>query len=520
MGKFRVRSKSAKKGVRWAKGKSSESNPSKHKHRDAAKSKSIGKNFANGTGAGGMSSMQNLPNKLTAEAIMKHNALLGNTDDAMGGMTGDDEALTLGGTVKTFDTFASDWTQCTHTSFTKILRRFNPNNPQHKEMLAILAAITEEIKSRGGEETSTEYFSSFLFTLETVDTAEGLTATMTLLGLVIKTVPPAVLQTKFGVIAKVFMDHLAKHGAEGGDQPTSVVRSLIGCLAVLLRAQSLFTWKQSSTLQVYQALLTFIAHSKPKIRKAGQHAVCSIIKGSLLMTADNPPDFHPAINVTVKECLAKLDYTTDVKSVLYTLVLLKDIVGAAPQSQVKLVCDAVLSLMQTKAHPNLNSCSMQLLYGLFNSRPSEKSLSPDLNARLVTALNDFKPSVNDPQPFIAWLTVMQEALLNLSEANHDLALQHFPRFFAEAKKGWESDKKQVATAATTAMKAILLECIAPHIEEYIAETAALKGKKKGPKIQLLEKTLTHAKEGFGYQYHTSYTQVNHLHMVFWYNVSL
>ncbi len=39
MGKMRVRSKNRKKGVRWAKGQSSSSNPEKTRHRDAARTR-------------------------------------------------------------------------------------------------------------------------------------------------------------------------------------------------------------------------------------------------------------------------------------------------------------------------------------------------------------------------------------------------------------------------------------------------------------------------------------------------
>ena len=154
MSKSRVRSKTAKKGFRWAKGQSSSSNPKKTKFRDAAKAKSLtplGGLSSSGGGAG----IQSGPNKLTAETLLKHDVLLGRSQQQQQGDraaaatpsqsgTGmdqeEDETLTLGQTHKTFDTFASDWTQCTNVSFHKLITRYNPS--KHKEMLAILAAIT------------------------------------------------------------------------------------------------------------------------------------------------------------------------------------------------------------------------------------------------------------------------------------------------------------------------------------------------------------------------------------------
>ena len=40
--------------------------------------------------------------------------------------------MSLGMTKKTFDTFASDWTQCTNVAFDKILKKFQLQNAGHK----------------------------------------------------------------------------------------------------------------------------------------------------------------------------------------------------------------------------------------------------------------------------------------------------------------------------------------------------------------------------------------------------
>ena len=150
MSKSRVRSKTAKKGLRWGRGQSSSSNPQKTKFRDAAKAKSlIPLGLASSSGGGNANAIQSGPNKLTAETLLKHDVLLGRSPAtpatgtgtaSQSGMEQDEDTLTLGQTHKTFDTFASDWTQCTNVSFHKLITRYNPS--KHKEMLAILAAIT------------------------------------------------------------------------------------------------------------------------------------------------------------------------------------------------------------------------------------------------------------------------------------------------------------------------------------------------------------------------------------------
>lgn len=44
----------------------------------------------------------------------------------------------------------------------RLLNNFSSNSYLHKEMLAILAALTEVIKANGGKESSTEYFAALV----------------------------------------------------------------------------------------------------------------------------------------------------------------------------------------------------------------------------------------------------------------------------------------------------------------------------------------------------------------------
>lgn len=112
--------------------------------------------------------------------------------------------------VHTSETFASDWSGCTNVSFAKLMTKFSPNNEHHKEMLAILAAVTEVIKSKGGEESSTEYLATLLTTLESVEEEKSVAASVGLIALVIKTVPRPVLIHQFDAISKLLLQLLGR----------------------------------------------------------------------------------------------------------------------------------------------------------------------------------------------------------------------------------------------------------------------------------------------------------------------
>ena len=211
MGKFRTKTKTGKNRQRWKKGQSSSSNPSKTKHRDAAKAKLLRVGFGVPEVP---KSFENGPARLTAESLLKHDALMG-TVSTTNQEEGD--ALTLGQTNKTFDTFASTvWSNCSNVSFGRLLPRFNPSNPKHKEMLAILSAVSEVIKENRIDETNTdepsgvEYFLALLTSLDSSDSVESLSAVISLLAIVIKTIEKEILQAKFSDSSKLLLETLSR----------------------------------------------------------------------------------------------------------------------------------------------------------------------------------------------------------------------------------------------------------------------------------------------------------------------
>lgn len=50
----------------------------------------------------------------------------------------------------------------TTITFYRFLNHFQSKSLIHKEMLAVLSAVTEVIKQNGGSETSTEYFAALV----------------------------------------------------------------------------------------------------------------------------------------------------------------------------------------------------------------------------------------------------------------------------------------------------------------------------------------------------------------------
>lgn len=122
---------------------------------------------------------------------------------------GDDENMTQTQTG-TYRTFATNYSSCTNMSFSKLLNGFRSDSQLHKEMLAILAALTDVIKERGGTQTSTEYFLALMETIEAANEETEIIASISLLNMGIRTVSEAVLRMKFSETAGLLMMHMQK----------------------------------------------------------------------------------------------------------------------------------------------------------------------------------------------------------------------------------------------------------------------------------------------------------------------
>nr|SVE78053.1 EOG090X00E0 [Daphnia lumholtzi] len=517
MGKLKTRIKGpGNKGKRWAKGQSSSSNPTIKKHRDVAKTRFF-QPFLFGPPAG-------LTQKsgLTEEALKQHtyaseslkptdpNApveVITSPPSVCQGDFEDDETYSVisGRTFRSSSsvkTFATGFSNCSNVSFNKLHRGFTPTSALHREMLAVLAAISEVIKQQGGKETDTEYFAVLMTTLEVAETSEdSLGATLALLGMVIKRVPTSVLKAKFSTSSKSLLDLLGRYIESDN---SLLVRSLVGCLGVLLRNQDASAWSTSSTLQIYDALLTFVASPKPQIRKAAQHAICSILKGSAFLVQDeNAPVLHPVAARTGKYCLTFIEehgYGSEPSPLLHLLNLLKEILAVLPQAEVKPLCESLLKLM-TLNNVLVSSCAMQCFHTMFVCRPRTVTLSADLNARLVTALYDYQPSASDTQPLRGWLSVMTQALLNLGRLDSLLCVGHLPRFFSVATALWSSDKMPVVMSVTPSLASLISQCLEPAFNQP-ENVAAV--------TSVAEKITRSVEQSLGYQTVNAWKYVIHL----------
>lgn len=224
-------------------------------------------------------------------------------------------------------------------------------------------------------------------------------------------------------------------------------------------------------------MLSFATHIKPKIRKAAQHAVASIIHGCYFMAPPKSADsdveisgtsnanrilFHPAGTYVAKFCIEKFEAGNLVKSqtvVLHTLALLRDTLNGLKTDDIKDICERLLSIM-TASKVMIQTNCFHTIHSLFASKTP--NLTASLAAKLIAAIYDYRPERSDVRQTLAWLTVMKEGHICLASFDLTKCVTALPRF-VEIVAGdiWMSENNQVASGATNILKEILLECVGP-----------------------------------------------------------
>lgn len=256
-------------------------------------------------------------------------------------------------------------------------------------------------------------------------------------------------------------------------------------MSALLRAQEYAVWKLTSTQEYFGAMLAFVTHSKPTVRKAAQRSVSSVILGSCFMVPPPLPEnapvdaprplakvtFHPAGNRVARFCTNQFEPENIANSqtlVLHTLGLLQVTLHGFKDDDIKTICERLLSIM-TAANVMLRTHCFEVLHSLFKSK--SRNLSATLTGSLITALYEYRPEKSDVQQTLAWLAVLKEAHVCLSGYDLGMTVASAPRLIEVcATDLWMSERDQVVSGASNAIRELFLECIRPACETKMLAT--------------------------------------------------
>lgn len=250
----------------------------------------------------------------------------------------------------------------------------------------------------------------------------------------------------------------------------------------MLRAQEYSDWSAPLSLKLFNQVLSFVTHTKPKIRKAAQHAIASIIHGCCFMAPqkslndeesdetiskltvenNNKVLYHPAGSFVAKFCIEQFKAENITKSqtiVLHTLALLRDTLNGLRGDDIKDICENLLSIM-TASKVMIQTNCFHTLHALFASK--SPNLTASLVGKLIAAIYDYRPERSDVRQTLAWLTVLKQGHICLASIDLTMCINALPRFIDIcAGDIWMSENNQIASGASNTLKELLLECIKP-----------------------------------------------------------
>lgn len=245
-------------------------------------------------------------------------------------------------------------------------------------------------------------------------------------------------------------------------------------MSAVLRAQEYAIWQLSSTHEYFDAMLSFVIHSKDNISKSAQHSISSVIMGSCFMVPPKPLDdadgpailpkvsFHPAGQRVAKFCIQQFTPDNIANSptiVSDTLRLLRYAMHGFKSDDIKVICENLLSIMTAPNVDIRNDC-FDVLESLFSSR--SRNLSANLTGKLITALYEYRPEKSDAKQTLTWLNVLKEAHVCLSTYDMSMSVSSVPHLIEVcASDLWMSERNEVVTGASNAIKYLFVECIKP-----------------------------------------------------------
>ena len=406
--KIRVKRGRNVKRKKWPKGHSSESNPTTRKFRNEAKK---GLSLPDDSRDSVKSSIDDF--QITND--------LDNREDLLDQM----DNLSLSG-VTNLSTFS----QCTNTSFTSLGNLWGSRMESHQDICAVLAAVTDVIKSNGGNESDTDYFAALSSALESADDITTATSVAFLLSVIIAKIPDAVLQTQYSHLTKLLSAKMDKF--EGNDNGTSLQRSIISCLSTLLSKQPLATWQETFTQNLFYRILQQTISSKPKVRRVAHLGLSIITQSALVSTEGREPIVsHPIWKISTQffqEVFQKHSRKDQIKNVFHILNLLKFILHLFPSQQNRILCEFILKCSTSKSH-HLHSLSLRISQTYFMQTPHISCLPSQLNCQIIQTLCQTHPKPHETDFIEPWLGAVRSGLTHLSTVNAVEAYSIIPTLF-------------------------------------------------------------------------------------------
>ncbi|KAI5960829.1 RRP12 [Candida pseudojiufengensis] len=353
----------------------------------------------------------------------------------------------------------------------KIRSQMNSKLENQKHLAIILSAVEENIEEQKNDKTPVAYFVSFLSLLdqcikndEIIDN-DLATTTAYFLDIIFPFTPKPLLKQKFNDILLKLSQPLNLNGE------APLIRSTIGAMESLLLAQDNSQWLKRSAVSPNRAFMAFIELSfdpRPKVRRRAQEAV----KNILLNPPPSPSPVHVAAVAASDASLTQLisllnefkkqrksnpnkDFNTKIIHCLQLITIITSS-NSWPVKNIEKLCDALLEISKT-SDQYLVGAAFEAFEGLFKSMTN--SIDVDKYTKVLNAIFDLKPSINDSHLAASWLSVVAKALEGFSSLSPIECLKKISHVLTIVSQFLASESKDIYTSASQCLIAIIVQTI-------------------------------------------------------------
>jgi ribosomal RNA-processing protein 12 len=334
----------------------------------------------------------------------------------------------------------------------------------NRQLVVVLDAINDVIRDRNPdsmEPSATEYFAALLTTMESGD-GTHCEEMLTLMLMVLPTVPKAVMRVKFPAVSS-FFQKMAK-GAVKAESDELLLLS-INCIGVALCAQDTTkaTWNKPSTMKLFNILLHCLSNPSDEISDAAGKPMVEILSihaGAKLKTV--------ALHVSsVAEQVISRCKSQDCTQTLKLLDFLQSAARSLPVEALSKLSEPLMRL-PSLGHAGLAKMAMHTLDALaqtpmHNNEPGHDN-SEQVSFFLVqflTGLLDLQPSAlhAESDPAGAFASAVGHALVQLHHTAQAECQRMLPRCMLALCSNFQSPHTAVHTVTLAAIRHLLPRCI-------------------------------------------------------------
>uniref|UniRef100_A0A0R3RG81 NUC173 domain-containing protein n=1 Tax=Elaeophora elaphi TaxID=1147741 RepID=A0A0R3RG81_9BILA len=399
--KYRHRFKGRNVGRRIAKGKSSESNPSITRHREAARAIRIAQKTPF------IPADENYDIKFNDEDVILEQIPLHKMQIANG-----EEIESTRSNISELSSAKSQlsqFTSCTNPTFDPVHRIWRSGSVLQNEVLAVLAATAELIKDNNGTESDAEYFAALLTVIEAMPAVDEskLAAAAYLLGLVARKVDKSVSRKCFSRAHQILENKL------DSTQLAVALAKLIDTLGTILHQQPASIWQSSSTRLSLMKIEMFAIHDKSLVRSAARRTLRTILNDPVMITSNG---CHRGAGIVGEVLTKQMEQSTanvDIDVLLRLLCLAENIMHKMPSLIFKKFAEMTFALLSI-SDSGLRCAIFQCFQKILRQQPADTTLSFNTNVLLVSLLRDFASTAMDPSVTCLWMEAFCEAHLCLA----------------------------------------------------------------------------------------------------------